>query len=1057
MRTQKIRNRLMSTTMIGGAALMVLVAVPALTLVTPTEAVAQDYTNGTLSGHVQSTNSQPVAGASVTVRSATQGITRTTTTGADGNFRVPLIPTGRYDVTINAPGFDTISDQVAVAVGANSGYDFTMASAGGAPADSTELGDIVVTGVRPQLDFSRTATGVTVDVDELIDQVPVARNITAVTLLAPGAVPGDSSFAVGSAQLQAPPALGGSSPAENAFFVNGLNITNFVNGLGGATVPFEFYKTVEVKTGGYSAEFGRATGGVINAVTKSGTNDFIVELHSTWAPNSLREQAPDTLPNSAVQGTLNSVSEFEEVTATLEVGGPIIRDRLFAYGIVQYSDLNTQAGSYGTTSGSVVRDAYSDEPFYGVKLDGYITSDHRLEFTYFDTSRTRTRDTYGYNTTTGDIGTTVLSSQTLYQGGPSYVARYTGSFTDWLTVSAAYGETETDQAAIGNLFNESQIIDARPGQGNAFRSRQTVSATTTPFLAERKFYRADVDMYLNFYGDHHIRMGFDHEDTLLTETSVRNGPLAPGAGFNGTYRQATAANAAGLGLVAGQQYMEQRHFISGGGFEGANEALYIQDSWDVTDRLNVQMGLRNDTFEVSNPVGDTFINFDGELAARLGFAYDPIGDARSKIYGSYGRYYLPVASNTAFRAAAPAIDFSEFYRPAGGATTFGTFDPVTGLPTAGLGPQLVGGSSFVPCPTGAGATQPGANACVVRNNGTAPDPLGVSATNLQSTFEDEFIVGYQTRLNDSWTVGVNAVYRNLGRAAEDALLDQGIRAYCTANGIAGCDAAFPAGSYYLIVNPGLDVEASVILPNSPNRQIITLRKEDLGLPKVRREYAAVEFTFERAFDGVWALQGSYTISKSDGNYEGGVKSDIGQTDAGITQDFDFLSFIPGSYGLLPNHHAHQFKAFGSWQVTDDFMIGGNLSVISPRHYGCVGFAPADYANGDGDNANQSYGAAARFCPTPFSSTGAPTVVDRGSVFESDWTTRFDMSFRYSLDDLVPGNLVLRADVFNVFNLQSAIEMNEFGQDDSGNIDPNYMAPNTYQAGRSVRLGFDWAF
>lgn len=1038
---------------------MALVAVPAITLLTPTVAHAQDYTNGTLSGVVQGTNSQPIAGATVTVRSASQGITRTTTSNADGTFRVPLIPTGRYDVTVNAPGYDSLSDQVAVTLGGASGYVFTVQQAGGASADATNLGDIVVTGVRPQLDFSRTATGLTVDVDELVDQIPVARNITAVTLLAPGAVPGDTSFAVGSSQLQAPAALGGSGPAENAYYVNGLNITNFVNGLGGAPVPFEFYKTVEVKTGGYAAEFGRATGAVINAVTKSGTNDFVVELHGTWAPDSLREHAPNTLPTAQPStGAINAVSAFEEKTLTLEVGGPIIRDRLFAYGIVAYADTTTESAN---TGGTFFHNEFSKDPFYGVKLDGYITSDHRLEFTYFNTAQERTSTAYGFNPTTYAVGAE-LNQTVLQQGGDNFVARYTGNFTDWLTLSAAYGETNVDQAAVGNLVLESLVVDSRTGQGNARRSRQTASATTSPFLAERKFYRFDADIYANFFGQHHFRMGYDHEDTLLNETSFRNGPTAPHGAYNVTLRTATATTAARYNIPIGQEYLEHRIFETGGGFTGANEAYYIQDSWDVNDRLNLSLGLRQDKFAIQNPLGDTFINFDGENAARLGFAFDPTGDATQKFFGSYGRYYLPPASNTAFRAASPAIDISEFFRPTAG-LTFGALNPTTGLPTVPL-TQITAPpaplTTFVPCPAGAGTNAAaGSLACVVRNSGAAPDPTEVSAQNLASTYEDEFIIGYENRITDLWTVGVSASYRNLGRAVEDALLDQGVRAYCTRNGIAGCDAAFPRGSYYLIINPGFDVQALVTLPNSPTPQSITLRADELGLPKARREYMGLEFKAARAFDGVWGVTASYTLSKSEGNYEGGVKSDIGQTDSGITQDFDFLSFIPGSYGLLPNHRGHQLKVFGSWQATNRLLVGANLSVLSPRHYGCVGLANPAYANGDGGDANGSYGAASRFCPSGTdTNANNNVVVDRGSVFAADWITRFDMSFRYSLADIVPGNLVLRADIINVFNLQGAVESNEFKQSTSGNIvDSNYMTPNAYQAPRSVRLGFDWAF
>ena len=1057
MKILTIRQRLLQSTMIGGTALMALVAAPAITLAAPSAAVAQDYTNGTLAGRVQGTNGEGIASATVTVRSAAQGIVRTTTTNSAGEFRVPLIPTGRYDVTVEAPGHQSISEQVSVALGGASSYDFTVAPTGGAVADATNLGDVIVTGVRRQLDFSRTATGVTVDVDELVDQVPVARNITAVTLLAPGAVAGDPSFAVGSAQLQAPPSLSGASPAENAFFVNGLNITNFVNGLGGATVPFEFYKTVEVKTGGYSAEFGRATGGVINAVTKSGTNDFMLELHGTWAPDGLREDSPNGVATPNDLGAYNQLSGFEEKTLTVEMGGPILRDRLFAYGIVAWQDTESQVADL---AGTYSEDTFSDDPFYGIKLDGYITSDHRLEFTYFDTARTRTRTNYAVDTSTGDIdfASGPLTVDTLQQGGDNWVGRYTGTITDWLTISAAYGESTTDQSGVNNLIGESRVNDFRTG-GNIRRSRQTALASTFPFLAERKFWRADADMFFNMWGEHHVRVGYDQEETLLTESSIRNG------GRNIEYRVATADNT--LGLADGDEYILTRHFTAGGGFEGENSAWYIHDSWDVNDRLNLQLGFRNDTFSVADPNGTSFIDFDGEKAARLGFAFDPVGDASMKIYGSYGRYYLPPASNTAFRIASPAIDFNEFFRGAGPGGALGPLDPVTGLPTAGFGVQIssaTGATGLQPCPDGVGATTPGATACSVRDDGTSTPPELITARNLASTYEDEFRLGYEYRIDDLWTLGINATYRKLGRVVEDALLDEGVIAYCEREGIpltigdpedpddgAGCRELFPGQSYYLIINPGFDTEVTLpaTFDGESGPRTITLAAQDLGIPKATREYSAIEFTFERAFDGVWGLQGSYVLSKSEGNYEGAVKSDIGQTDAGIVQDFDFLSFIPGAYGLLPNHRGHQFKAFGSWQATEALMVGANLSVSSGRPYGCIGLAPADYAGGEGAIANSSYGAAARFCNE--------LVVDRGSVFETDWVTRFDLSFRYSLDDLVPGNLVLRADIFNVFDLDSSIQANEFGEGDDGQPEADYQAPTAYQAPRSIRLGFDWAF
>src|SRR3546814_17867799 len=87
----------------------------------------------------------------------------------------------------------------------------------------------------------------------------------------------------------------GSSVSENVFYVNGLNITDFRQGLGSVTVPFEFYETVDVKNGGYPAEFGRATGAFVNATTKSGSNEFHGSVKFNWEPNAFKSDAPNTL------------------------------------------------------------------------------------------------------------------------------------------------------------------------------------------------------------------------------------------------------------------------------------------------------------------------------------------------------------------------------------------------------------------------------------------------------------------------------------------------------------------------------------------------------------------------------------------------------------------------------------------------------------------------------------------------------------------------------------------------------------------------------------------
>ena len=108
------------------------------------------------------------------------------------------------------------------------------------------------------------------------------KDLLSVALLAPGVVKGHN-FGGGAGV-----SFGGSSVAENTIYINGLNVTDFYNRIGFSSVPYAFYKEFQVKTGGYSVEFGRTTGGVINAVTRSGTNEFEFGSEITWEPDFLQ-------------------------------------------------------------------------------------------------------------------------------------------------------------------------------------------------------------------------------------------------------------------------------------------------------------------------------------------------------------------------------------------------------------------------------------------------------------------------------------------------------------------------------------------------------------------------------------------------------------------------------------------------------------------------------------------------------------------------------------------------------------------------------------------------
>lgn len=1014
------RERALATSFFSSlAALALPFAVGAAAITFNTEAHAQDFSSATFLGAVVDASGAPVANAKVTVKSDARGFERTATTNKDGQFTVPLIPAGSYTAVIAKSGFQTTSSpDLRLIVGGANTFQFVLPAASGSD-------EIVVVAARPKIAFANATTGVNINFDDVTEKLPVGRSITAVTLLAPTAIQGGASNR--NPQFADLPTLGGSSVAENAYYVNGLNITNFDNYLGGSLVPFEFYQSVEVKTGGYQAEFGRATGGIVNAVTKAGTNDFELTVSGAYDIPNLSAQAPRTVNDA------NEKDSNQRYTTSVEVGGPIIKDKLFFYGLSQFRNNKIEAAS--VTGNSHVTDV-SNDPFYGIKLDFLPWDSQHLEFTYFDTTRTTDRITRAFTPSTSQIGG--IQGRTRFDdGGENYVGRYTGSFTDWFTFSAAYGKNQDNETTVPSNTRDPFVQDERSGTPTRISTQTDIQIE--PIEREREFVRMDADFYFNLFGKHHVRVGWDKEDLTLLHTSNTI------SGSRYSYIRAGATDT--RDQPEGTEYLQITTFNSGGTFSQNNESYYIQDSWDIKPNLNLSVGVRLDKFNASNADGIEFISFDKEIGPRVSVSWDPNNDGRSKFYGFYGRTYLPVAANTAYRNGAAELFFSSFYR------FNGTPDPVTGLPTGGVGAQILNFTGASACPAG-GFPTAGARGCEVTGDGVAAIPTSFVDQDLKSTYEDEFIAGYKREINDDWRAGVAFTYRNLGRAAEDSSVDPAVLAYCQRNNIVGCEDTWTGFHQYVIINPGSSAKVvlSDPLPGETALRTINFSSKDLGYPEAKRYYYALTFDFERKFDGKWGLQGSYVWSQNRGNYEGFAKSDNGQDDVGITTDFDTPRLVDGSTGYLPNHREHQFKVFGTYAINDSLLLGANAVVTSPRKFGCIGVSAYDYDPSIGQfDPAQLYGAASWYC--------GGKLTPRGSVSESDWLSQLDMSLRWTVPDMGkrPGDLQLRLDVFNVFDQQNVLSIEERGELNSGAPRSTYQQPTSYQQPRFVRVGFEWKF
>nr|WP_316627947.1 TonB-dependent receptor [uncultured Brevundimonas sp.] len=1052
MNIQTIRERLLAGTMIGGIALTSAVALPtAAVLLSATSASAQDYTSGILTGTVSDSSGARVAGASVSVTSA-QGSVRSATTDANGSFRIPALPVGSYAVAISSSA-GTANDNISVSTG-SSAYTFTVSDG----SSATSLGDIVVTGARRAQAFNATDTGLSVNVQDLANRVPVGRSINAVTQLSPGATAPDATINASARRSQSLTGFSGTSAAESAYYINGLNVTDQRNFLGYADLPFDAIQAVDVKTGGYQAEYGRATGGVVNIVTRSGSNEFQGGASVFWSPDSLRSKRglayTPGASGSAGGQVFNAYAASELKEYSVWASGPILKDHIFFFGVYNGRDSDSRGGvtfsDFTASSGTQAR-AMSNDPRWLAKFDFVLNENHRLEATVF--SDKQTIDNLSYNFTRNGFAKSDLPTSYSEAGGVNQIYKYTGVFTNWFTLSALYGRIDANQKDFGDSINIAGVRDYYPNR--------TVPAAGYVWLTDGRFggpfnaagedkretYRVDADFYVSLFGDHHFRIGYDREDAVSTAATQYSGGALYYAGRPTGSAGATDCGARNAGADG---CIRRRIYSSSGDFASQQSAIYIQDAWSITPNFSVQLGVRNDIYDYKNKAGESYIKIDNQWAPRVGFNWDPFGNGTDRVYGSMGDYYLPIASNTSIRASSGELFEDRYFRAIRDAAGALALNP-DGTPQ--LGAQL-GEPVYLSPPT-------------------VPDPRTVAEADLKPMYEREFIIGYEKSFQSDnwlgdWSAGVRYIHRNLESAIEDTAIGDAVYRYCArTDQLALCNPGgdtprdFSSIFPYVLFNPGneatvyLDLQGDAPGSAAYNPQTITLTADDLRFPEVEREYQALEFTFNRPFDGVWSLAGSYTLGRSYGNYEGAIKSDVGQTDTSITQDFDHYTNTIGAEGYLPNHRRHTLKVYGSYQVNDYVSLGGNFTAQSGRKFGCLGYAPdsADILSPDPSGTPSAW-----FCPIGAGGSVIPTP--RGSQGETDWTYNFDLNAAFTLFRKEGrGELVGTVDIFNLFDNDEVTRVVEQGVSRVDNTSPGatFGLARTYQSPRSLRFGLRYRF
>ncbi len=1002
-----------------------------------TTAWAQSNTTGTLFGKVASPG-----GGSIAIQNAGTNLQRTATLDASGRYQITALPPGTYTVQVVRGGAVTATQSVLVLAGQGTELDF---------AGSQAVDAVQVTARRTTIDVSNASNGTTFTAKELA-ALPIAANVGAIIQLAPNTTKADPRYAGGAT-------IGGGAPSENSFYINGFPVTNALSQLGSSELPFGAIAQAQILTGGFGAEFGRSIGGVVNITTKSGTNEWEAAALYSFTPNDLRSKPkdiyyPTNTGNPATDGTLfrRAHDNYSESSRTgVYVGGPIIKDKLFAFVSFEQTRTNSKQVVGSTASGTLAINGYADNVSlinrYLGKFDWNINNDNHLEATLIGDKPTRHQKLYGYDYATRAVGPVAfvdvnyqnVDNQTA-NGADAQIFKYTGTWIENLTVTALYGESKAkhlNNFATPNVSTSApQLIFLTPTASAPGITYPQVNPLTGNILgpgSEDRVKSARFDLEYTL-GNHTIRAGID-DNKLKSKNAgefLAGGSLIsfrfnanPNALINTGFGRFSPASAGGLGLLG--YYGREQKFTDVTNADSNQKAQYIEDRYQVTKNLLVTAGLRTEQYENLNGDGEVFLKIKQQYNPRLAAVWDFNGDSSFKLLSSLGRYSIQIPTHLAVRGASRSTFTRQFF-------TYTGIDAL-GNPT--------GRQNFGP---GAGVAPFSAN----NEYGQAKEAATVSALDLKPSYQDELTLGFEKAFSPKLNFGAKGTYRNLRQTIDDFCDATPFDNYAVTHNIANVN---PNGEFGCAsINPGFANKFKVNYSGVPGQFVdVNLSAADIGFPeKPKRTYAALDFFAEHPFRDGWYGRVNYTLSRSKGNTEGQTLSDVAQTDVAATQTWDFPAIMYGANGRLPGDRTHQIKAFGYMAVAPEWTVGGNFLAASGRPRNCLGnfdpsvIDPVRYYD-------LGYGSSFHMCNGKFS--------PRGTDGNLPWDVSLDANIAYQPASFK--GLTFTVDVFNLFNKQSAQAVDE--QHDVANTAAPFPISNTfgrvisYSAPRSFRFTAQYTF
>ncbi|EPX64641.1 Trehalose synthase [Cystobacter fuscus DSM 2262] len=1001
---------------------------------------------------------------------------------ASGLYRIPQLPPGVYTLRVDREGFKPYSrTDIQLRIDRTIRFNVELLPEAGLSED------VIVVATPPTVDVGSSTQGVSVDTAQLRNLALIrpgskgsaSRSFESLAELAPGAQ--EDAFGV---------SINGSTSPESQYVVDGLSVNDPSVGTIGTPLSVEFIKEVNVITGGYMPEYGRSTGGVLNVVTKSGSNEFHGSVFGTIAPGFLQTPGLEIRRAGSVisaQGT-----PWNQGDVGFELGGPILRDKLWFYAgaapsfnriqvarqisaLTLCTEVNPAIGcaKVGAAQTDPVTGLQRATPIEGTRVERFAderTLQYIGKLTYlFNPDHTLSVSVYGTPNQSGGPGRYSFSrdgAPEVCTSGLSCTAYVQGAYESIATLRTG-GAMDVVAKQSSSFFDKSLLLDATVGWHHQ-------QASTLPTDGSGLSGGWGLSSQSNISWRRTSNPGYHSitEFERLPDPSVCEGGRCPVSSYTtggpGTLSVSELNRYQGK-VLGTYLFQALGHHVLKAGFDGEGASFYnnrvrtglapwvecgngscfyTQNQYGYLEAPDVPVFDPNKegtstSMTLGGFVQDSWSVLD-KVTVNVGVRYDT-----QTIWGLDGKVGLSLPHQWSPRLGV-IYDFTQQGRSKLYAN-FARFYENVPLDMADLSfPQqrLLSAYYNAPAcnPSRPGDLAPG-GACnsnsnrQPRGNPENPNQYWIAQggdrvpvdPHIRAQSSDELVVGAEYELVFG-RLGASYTKRYLNDVIEDMSRDD--------------------GSTFFLGNPGKGTSSD--------------------FPLARRDYDAVNVYYTKTFSNSWLAQVSYTASSLRGNYSGLFRADTNQLSPNLTRDFDLLSLTTNRDGPLPGDRTHAFKAFGAkeFRVSRDVNIdlGGSYRVRSGSPLNYLGYHPRR--------------------------SGAETfILPRGSAGRLPWVHNIDghlgLSYRLGRDT----SLGVTLDVFNLFNFQQVTDVDqvftftqvlpieEGGKPadvascaepgntgclvrssaasnpliTSADINPNFKRPIAYQAPRSVRLGVRLSF